>query len=460
MTEKLKRSLLYTYGIADLFFMLLINMELVFFPAFLTDYAQFPLAIVSQIILITSLVDIVCSLIAGVILQRVTLRFGGKYRSWFLVGPPIVAVLFVFQFIKIGSDYVAAIIIIFAFIASHLVWNISFTASGAMVGRLSRLPDERTILSANRVQGMTAGGLVFSATAMPMIMFFGVRTNMTTGCTITTGVYSIFMIIGYFYVYKLTVGKDPFDESAVDDPKNESKQSVKKIVGLAFKNPPLLQLTLAESFRNASLFITTSFAAYYFTYVQRNSIFLSVFLFCISAAALIGALVASWIGAKIGKRHCYWIFLALSALCCAAARILWEDAWSFTAVLSIASMCGSVAGAMSTALFSDTVVYGEWKTGENIRAFAMALGAFSIKIGVLIRSAVIALGLLAIQFVANTVPTPRVISGISSLMTLAPAAACAIAAIVFYYGYRIEDKHVLQMQDEITAKRAKESEST
>jgi len=157
MTERLDRSLLYTYGIADLCFVLLVNMELVFFPAFLTDYAQFSLAIWSQIVLITSLADIVCSLAAGVILQRVTLRFGGKYRSWFLVGPWIIAVLFVLQFVKIGSDPVAAIIIIVAFIASHLVWNISFTASGAMVGRLSRLPDEQTILSANRAQGSMPG---------------------------------------------------------------------------------------------------------------------------------------------------------------------------------------------------------------------------------------------------------------------------------------------------------------
>jgi Na+/melibiose symporter-like transporter len=455
MTERLGRSLLYTYGIGDLFFVLLVNMELVFFPAFLTDYAQFSLAIVSQIVLITSLVDILCSLIAGVILQRVTLRFGGKYRSWFVVGPPIVAVLFVLQFVKIGSDPVAAATIIFAFITSHLIWNIVFTASGAMVGRLSPLPDEQTILSANRVQGMMGGGLIFSVTAVSMIMFFGAHTNKITGLTITVGVYAFLMIIGYYYVYKLTAGKDPYDELAIDALKNESKQSVRKIVGLVFKNPPLLWLTLAESFRSAFLFIIASFATYYFTYVLQKPVFLSVFLFCNHVGGLIGALAASWVGAKIGKRKCYWIFLTLSALCCAAARIPGESAWSFTAVISITLLLGNLAGAMSTALFSDTVVYGEWKTGENIRAFAMSLIAFSAKIGVLLRSAVIALGLVAIQFVANADPTPRVVSGISSLMTLVPAAACAIAVIIFCYGYRIEDKDVLQMQNEIAAKKGK-----
>ena len=61
----------------------------------------------------------------------------------------------------------------FGFVASHLLFNVVVSASGAMVGRLSQLPDERTILSASRAQGMSAAGLIFSATSMPMILFFG-----------------------------------------------------------------------------------------------------------------------------------------------------------------------------------------------------------------------------------------------------------------------------------------------
>ena len=97
MVDKLKKSLLYTYGIADLGFVLMVNMEVYFFPIFLTDHA---LSLSGQILGITSLIDIVFALVAGVLLQKATLKFGGKYRSWFLVGPPFVAVLFLLQFTK------------------------------------------------------------------------------------------------------------------------------------------------------------------------------------------------------------------------------------------------------------------------------------------------------------------------------------------------------------------------
>ncbi len=452
MVERLNKSLLYTYGVGDLAFALMSNMEMFFFTAFLTDYAQFSLVIVGQILYLTSLVDIVCALVAGVILQRVTLKFGGKYRSWFLVGPPIVAPLFILQFTKIGSDFTAALIIVFGFIASHLLWNVVFTASGAMVGRLSQLPDERTILSASRAQGMVAAGLVLSATGLPMITFFGVHTNKVIGLTIAVGVYTILMILGYWYIYKMTAGKDPYDETGMDASKKESRQSLREIIGLVFKNPPLLLLILAETFRNTCIFIVTAFAFYYFAYVLDNAAFLSLFILAISIAGLGGACAATWVGVKIGKRNSYWIFLVLAAIGFASAKFLGGTAWGFTTIFCIASMLGMVPQSMSTALFSDTVVYGEWKTGKNIRAFTMALLSFPIKVGVLFRSAIVTIGLMVIGFVANEVPTPSVIDGISSIMIFTPAAVCAIAAAIFYFGYKIEDKQVLWMQEEIAAR--------
>jgi Na+/melibiose symporter-like transporter len=191
MGEGLNKSVLYTFGVGDLFFTLMVNMEIYFFAAFLTDFAQFSLIIVSQILWITSFADIICALVAGIILQRMTLKFGGKYRSWLLVGPPIVAPLFILQFSKVGGDSMAAITIILGFIASHLIFNVVFAATGSMVGSMSRLPDERTILSSSRAQGMSAAGLIFSATALPMITFFGTRTNDVVGHTITVFDYRV-----------------------------------------------------------------------------------------------------------------------------------------------------------------------------------------------------------------------------------------------------------------------------
>ncbi len=452
MALRLNKSLLYTFGVGDLFFTLLVNMEIYFFTAFLTDYAQLTLVTVSVVLYVTGFADILCALAAGVVLQRASLRFRGKYRSWLLVGPPLVALLFLLQFSKIGRETLAATIIIVGFLASHFLWNIVFAATGALVGTLTRRPDERTILSSSRAQGMSAAGLLFSLTALPMITFFSARTGNIAGFSCAIAVYGILMVCGYLYVYKITVSGDLPGDEAAELADREPRKTLGEIARLVFRNPPLLLLITAETFRNTSLFITTAFAFYYFGYVLGRPGFLSVFILAISVAALAGTFAATWIGVTIGKRNAYWISLLLGTLAFLSAALVQQHIWGFTIICCIAYGLCMLAGAMSTALFADTVVYGEWKTGKNIQAFTMSLLTLPIKFGLLIRSGVITMGLIAIGFVANATPTPEVVRGISSIMIYAPAATCAIGAVLFYFGYRIGDRDVVTMQDEIAAR--------
>jgi GPH family glycoside/pentoside/hexuronide:cation symporter/glucuronide carrier protein len=426
-------------------------MESFFFMVFLTDCAQFPLMFVGQILVLTGAIDIVCSLAGGVVLEKVNLKFGGKYRSWFLIGPPLVAPLFILQFTKIGNDWTAAGIIMFGFVASHLLFNVVFAASGSMVSRLSQRPEERTVLSASRAQGMSAAGLLFSATAMPMLAFFGAHAGETTGYSLTVGVYALAMILGYWFIFRMTAGKDPYDEADGHPYRKKTGPSVMEIVGLVCRNPPLIFLISVQTFASTSLLIITGMAAYYFTYVAGRPALLSLFILAISIARLIGTFSATWIGIKLGKRKSYWIFLSLAAVGFASGWFAMDAIWVYTLIFCVSTMFVSVASAMNTALFADTVVYGEWKTGKNIRAFTMALMNFPIKLGILVRSGVVTVGLMAIGFEANAAPTTHVIEGIVSIMTLVPAAAYAVAAVIFYFWYRIEEKDVLRMQEEIAS---------
>lgn len=449
--ERLKRSLLYTYGTADMFFILMVSMELYYFTAFLTDYASFSMKTVSVILYVTGVLDIACALLAGIILEKTNLRFGGKYRSWFLLAPPIIAPLYVLQFTRVGSEALAATVIVVGFLASHLLWNISSTAGGAMVGRMSRRADEVTILSASRTQGMMAAGLVFSLTGLPLIAFFTGLAGQVSGFTLTVAVYALLNILGYLYVFKLTSGKDPYDPPAASA-EVKPQITVREIVRLVFLNRPLAALIVAEIFRNSCISLVAALAFYYFSYVLRDLPFMSVFLLATAVMGLAGSIAAAWIGLRIGKRHTYWLSLLLAAGAYTSARFLGGTAWSFTALFGIGTMFTVIASSMSTALFSDTVVYGEWKTGKSIRAFTMSLLNLPIKVGVLVRSAVVTLGLVAIGFVSNAAPEPEVLSGIAALMTFSPAAVCVLAAVCCFFGYRLEEGEVERMQLEIAAR--------
>ena len=450
--EKLKKSLLYTYGIGDMFFVLMVCMEMYYFTAFLTDYALFPLETVRNLQIFTGVLDIGCALFAGIMLQKINLKFGGKYRSWLLIGPLPVALLFTLQFTKIGSEMTAIIIIISTFVASHLIWNTITACSGSLVGRMTKETSEITILSTSRAQGMAAAGLLFSASGVPLIAFFSERAGRVAGMTLTVAVYGAMMILGYLYLYKMTAGKDPYDNEVRRPSQKQAKISIAEVVRLVFRNRPLGMLAIAEIFRSSCVQLVAATAFYYFRYVRGDLDFMSVFLLITAAASFMGATLARWIGPRFGKRNTYWKALICAGISYASSYFLGTTSLRFSLLIGLGALFLAVASGINTALYSDTVTYGEWKTGKNIRAFTMSLQNVAIKLSVLIRVSVLTFGLGAIGYIANTDPSPQVVGGISALMSFSPAVVCFIAAIIFFFGFKMQDSEMAKMREEIASR--------
>ena len=447
--KELKKSLLYGYGIADMFFVLLVSMELYYFNMFLTDWAEFSMTTVQIILYITGVLDIACVLLSGVILEKINLKFGGKYRSWFLIGPLPIAILFVFQFTKIGSNAMAATIIILGFTASHLLWNTVAACGGAMIGRMTKEPKELTLLSTSRAQGMVAAGLIFSFAAPWMLMFFSGRTDQITGTALTVTVLGVLMILGYLYIHRATSGMDPYDTETAQTTQKETTLSIWQIIRLVLINRPLLMLIIAETFRSLSIALVAALAVYYCKYILNDESFMTMFMLATAVLGLCSSFIATWIGPRLGKRHTYWMSMLVGGIIFAAARFMGTSAWSFAIMFGLGGASVVMASCMNTALFSDTVVYGEWKYGKNIRAFTMALLNLPIKLSVLMRSAVVTTGLIAIGYVANAEPTPEVVGGIKSLIAYSNSLTCLLGAAVFFFGYTLKDEDIVKMQADL-----------
>ena len=122
--KKLSFSLKYLFGVGDAGFKLMSNIETFYFTYFLTNVAQFATGIVAVIGSIVSVVDLCLSWIYGGILNSTKAMKWGRYRSWLIVLPWLVPILFAFQFIKISDNVVlSAFVIVAAGILSHVVWN-------------------------------------------------------------------------------------------------------------------------------------------------------------------------------------------------------------------------------------------------------------------------------------------------------------------------------------------------
>jgi hypothetical protein len=97
----------YFFGVGDLGFNFMSNIETYYFSYFLTNVAAFPMALVTLISTIGSTVDAVLSWTYGIILNKMKPMKWGRYRSIIAIFPWLVPFLYLFQFKAFGNGIVA-----------------------------------------------------------------------------------------------------------------------------------------------------------------------------------------------------------------------------------------------------------------------------------------------------------------------------------------------------------------
>ena len=452
LNKPLKKSIINLYGLPSLGFQLFVNMEVFYFAAFLTDFAKIPVALAGIILMITSIFDIIWVPTAGVILEKSNLKFGGKYRSWLLVGPPFAALFFILQFTKIGSPNLNAFIITAGFVISHLIWNIYYAAHIAMNNSLTTIREERISMASNRGMFNSIGSIVFSLIGFKMATTIGDSLgNPAMGFTLTVAITGVLMVLSNLVLYGLTKGYD--HSSDTSGASQEDKMSTGEMLKQIIVNPPLIGLMLAELGRYLGRFVIFGLAFYYFKYVVDNIAMLTIFMTGMNVVCFFGAMLTAPLAKKIGERNTYMLSLVAFIGGLIAIWTLPMNATSFMLIMFVAYLGYGIPDALGVAMYSATVDYGEWKTGKNARGFIMSLISFPIKTAIFIRSIVITAVLSSAGYVADMAATPELIQGIKNGIALVPAIFIGIGLVIIALLYKITPETQESMQKEIAARK-------
>lgn len=112
--------------------------------------------------------------------------------------------------------------------------------------------------------------------------------------------------------------------------------------------------------------------------------------------------------------------------------------------------------ALISALYGDTVIYRQWKTGSQASGLIMGLMNFPLKIANLIKGAIIPAVLAAAAFSADLNPaaaTPELKAGITQLFILIPGIGIIIGGVLLTVGYRLTRDKITMYQEEIDARK-------
>lgn len=456
--KPLSKALKLFYGVGDCGFTLMSNVESYFFNFFLTNLASFDLGIVTAITTISSTVDACLSWIYGAILNSIKPKKWGRYRSWLVLLPWIVPFLYAFQFIKIGNGIVSAVIVTVAAIASHVVWNFPYVANVSMISVAGATPDDRTQLSSTRAAWANFSKIIFSYVGVPLASVFAGIVGETNQYGAVAFVLAWVMVVLYFAHFKMFDGYEEVSTEDVQETKKDTtKTSGMDLVRALLQNPPLIALMIADLSKWAFNFIVSGIAMYYFTYVAKDAGLLTTYILISNIFCVVGSYLAKSVAKKFSTRTGTIGTFILMAAVMIAANFLYTNVWLVVFLMSLAQLGYGIAYACTPALYSDTIIYSEWKTGKNATGWISGLQNVPLKVGVMLRGISISACLAIAHFTPGmdaSQATVELQKGICLGFMIIPACALLLSAVILLFGFKITREKVEQYRAEIDARRA------
>ena len=457
----ISKALKYFYGVGDCGFTLMTNVESYYFQFFLTNLARFSTGTAALIGTITTAVDACLSWIYGAILNSVKPKKWGRYRSWLVMLPWIVPFLYAFQFMKVGTGTLSVVIVILGFISSHIVWNFPYVANVSMIAVAGKTPDERAQLASTRGAWANFSKVIFSYVC-PVVATLGAslvgETNQYAATAFILGCVMAALYYAHFKMFEGYETVDPAELTASKKVKSKDRTSAGDLVRSLIQNPPLIALMLADLAKFLFNFVVAGSAVYYFTYIAKNESLNALYILITNIFCVIGSYLAKNIAKKLSSRNTAILMFFAMAVVLVVCNFLYASVTAVIALMAIAQLGYGVAYSLTPALYTDTIIYSEWKTGKNATGWISGLQNVPLKLGVLARGIVVPACLAIASFSAETVDINNVPVELERAICLAfmivPAIALVVAGLLLLFGFRLTKDKVIRYQDEIAARKS------
>lgn len=450
--KPLSKQLKFWYGLGDFGFTLMVNVENYYFNFFLTNVAMFSIGATALITTIASTIDAAISWIYGAILNGIKPGKWGRYRSWLIMAPWIVPFLYAFQFMKIGNDTVSAVIIIVASIVSHVVWNFPYAANAAMIAVAGGDAQGKTVLSSSRATWNNLGNVAFSYLGMPLASILAGMVGQTNRFGAVAFVLAAVMAVGYYVHFRITNGYEETEDVTVP---SKSQASIRDMLKALFENPNLILLLVADFSKFLVKFLTTGAAIYYFTYTANKPQLQATFILFTGILSVFGSYLARYIVKALTNRNTAILSYAIMSAVMLISYFTYSNVTLVVVLMLIAQFGYGVCYACMPALYADTAVYAEWKTGKNNAGWIMGLLNVPLKLSVIAKSVIIASCLAAAKFDGKINPamaTVELKKGITAAFALWPAIVMAAGTLILIFGFKLTQNKVEKYQAEIDAR--------
>ena len=367
-----------SYGLGDFGCNIIYTAMSAFLLFYYTDYAGVSAFAVGAIMMISRVFDGISDLIMGVIVDRTKSRFG-KARPWLLrmCVPFAIAGVLLFSVPSTWSDTPK---LIYVFITYNLVSTVIYTAINVPYSALNALmtqdPYERSVLSIFRNLLATAGTLTINTFTLPLVEFIGDNPAAWTKTFMVFGVVAIIAFMINFLGTKERV-------VSVSDMQNGEHKDVPFIAGVKalFVNKYWILMTLMLALFFLMYAINGGSTVYYAKDILGDKDLVATINGIFNVVQILGMFFIAMLVKKYGKRNIFALGLVLDIVGILFLHYLHSEMWMIVVSSLIRGIGNACGGATMWAMVSDTIDYGEWKTGYRTEGLVNSACSFGWKIG-------------------------------------------------------------------------------
>ena len=420
----------FAYGCGDFGCNIIYTAMSAFLLFYYTDYAGVSAMAVGTIMMISRVFDGISDIIMGVIVDRTHSRFG-KARPWILRMCIPFAISGGLMF-SVPASWSSTPKLVYVFITYNLVSTVIYTAINVPYSALmTQDPYERSVLSIFRNLLATAGTLTINTFTLPLVEYFGNNASAWTKTFVAFGFVSIAAFLCTFFGTKERVRANETGEQKVEE-------NVPFVTGIKalFQNKYWIMMTgmLALFFLMYS--VNGGATVYYAKDILGDKNLVSTINGIFNIVQILGMFFIAMLVKKFGKRNVFSLGLILDII---GMLVLNFSGGSMPIIVvssvirGIGNACG---GATMWAMVSDTIDYGEWKTGYRTEGLVNSACSFGYKIGNGIGSALLGVILEVGGYVGNAAAqTASALTSIKICFVWIPIAVyvCGLIIMKFYH---------------------------
>ena len=449
LTLKLSLREKFAYGVGDFGSNLMLCIGTLYLLKFYTDELGMPAWYGGIIFLVAKFFTAFTDILTGVLLDsRRNIGAKGKFRPFILYASFPVAVVASAQFL--ATDFTLTVktgLATVLFMMFGLFYSLMNCSYGAMVPAITKNPNERASLAAWRQGGATLGLLLCTVGFVPVMNL--IEGNQKLGYIFAATLFSLFGLLFMWICYSGV--KERYVETQPTNPAQKPGllQSFRAIAG----NRPLFILCIANLCTLGAFNVKLAIQVYYTQYVLNDPILLSYMGFFSMGCIFIGVFLMPGAVRRFGKKKVYIGGLLIWVLGDLLNYFFGGGSVSFVAFSCLAFFGSAFVNSLNWALVSDTVEYGEWRTGVRSEGTVYTGFTFFRKVSQALAGFFPGWMLTQIGYVPNVAQADHTIEGLRQLIFIYPSALAVVTIVAMGCFYSLNEKMYVRIVEEIEARK-------